>query len=250
MPQITLSRLALLVLTLLPGVSVGIEPARAQQSSSSASNNSTRSRDLSAPQIPLRLVQRTAPVERTKAESRYGEPIELPAHKQAQRDEGGPIKPGATTTGGNVTGVVFSSLAIVLGLFFLVIWLARRALPKSATSLPTDVLEVLGRSPLASRHNLQLIRFGRRLLLVSVTPDNADTLAEITDPDEVNHLAGLCQQNRSESITGSFRQVLHQLGTPGRSRSRRTRESSSPLGTGNDTPREQRTSLRPVREMP
>jgi flagellar biogenesis protein FliO len=63
---------------------------------------------------------------------------------------------------------------------------------------------------------LQLIRLGRRLLLVSVTPEHAETLTEITDPDEVNHLTSLCRQQQSGSISDSFREVLHQLGSPSR----------------------------------
>ena len=110
--------------------------------------------------------------------------------------------------------VVASSLAIVLGLFFLVVWLSRRAFPKASASLSTDVLEIIGRCPLAHRHQLQLIRLGRRLLLVSVTPEHAETLTEITDPDEANHLISLCRQQQAGSISDSFRQVLHQLGTP------------------------------------
>jgi flagellar biogenesis protein FliO len=71
----------------------------------------------------------------------------------------------------------------------------------------------MGRSPLASRHNLQLIRLGRKLLLVSVTPDRAETLAEVTDPEEVDHLSALCRQSQPGSISTTFRQVLNQLGS-------------------------------------
>jgi flagellar biogenesis protein FliO len=112
-----------------------------------------------------------------------------------------------------VAMIVTSSLAIVLGLFFLVVWLSRRALPKSQSALPTDVLEVLGRTTLATRHHLQLVRLGQRMLLISVSADGARTLAEIADPDEVNHLAALCKQEQPGSISASFRQVLDQLGT-------------------------------------
>ena len=124
------------------------------------------------------------------------------------------------TTAGNMGTVVLSSLAIVLGLFFFVVWLSRRAFPKATAPLSTEVLEIVGRSPLAARHQLQLIRLGRRLLLVSVTPERAETLTELTDPDEVNHLVGLCRQQQAGSITDSFRQVLHQLGSPTKSRTR------------------------------
>jgi flagellar biogenesis protein FliO len=81
--------------------------------------------------------------------------------------------------------------------------------------LPTDVLELLGRTPLAARHHLQLIRLGHRLLLVSVSTDAVETLSEITDVDEVNHLAALCKQGDPNSISASFRQVFQQLGSAG-----------------------------------
>lgn len=151
--------------------------------------------------------------------ARRDAPIAVPPPKRSSRNaEGRPDKP---TTAGNMGTVVVSSLAIVLGLFFLVVWLSRRAFPKSAAPLSSEVLEIVGRSPLAARHQLQLIRLGRRLLLVSVTPDRAETLAELTDPDEVNHLIGLCRQQQAGSITDSFRQVLHQLGSPAKSGSDR-----------------------------
>jgi flagellar biogenesis protein FliO len=120
---------------------------------------------------------------------------------------------GGRNTASNMAVVVGSSLAIVLGLFFLFVWLSRRAFPKASATLPNEVLEVLGRVPLASRHHLQLIRLGRRLVLMSVTAEHAEALSEITDPDEVNQLCGLCRQQQPGSISDSFRQVLHQLGS-------------------------------------
>lgn len=135
--------------------------------------------------------------------------IPIPPPKQGVRDAA--RTPASATTTGNMATVVLSSLAIVLGLFFFVVWLSRRAFPKASVSLSSDVLELLGRAPLTSRHHLQLMRLGHRLLLVSVTPDHAEALTEITDPDEVNHLTSLCRQQQPGSITDSFRQVLHQL---------------------------------------
>ena len=107
---------------------------------------------------------------------------------------------------------VIGSLAIVLGLFLLVIWVTRRTRPKGAFVLPKDVVEVLGRAPLASRQQLHLVRLGNKLLLLSVNGDGARALSEITDQDEVDRLAGLCEQSQPGSITSTFRQVLSQLG--------------------------------------
>jgi flagellar biogenesis protein FliO len=103
-------------------------------------------------------------------------------------------------------------LAIVLGLFFFAAWFTRRTQPQSAALLPAEVVQSLGRAPLNGRQQMHLVRFGGKLLLVSVSPSGAETLSEITDPAEVDRLAGVCQQNRPGSITTSFRQALHQLG--------------------------------------
>ncbi len=107
---------------------------------------------------------------------------------------------------------MFGSLAVVLGLFFGVLWIMRRGMPKGTRALPGEVVESLGRAPLAGRQQMHLIRFGQKLLLVSLSPSGAETLSEITDPAEVDRLAGLCQQTHSQSATGAFRQVLKQFG--------------------------------------
>lgn len=106
---------------------------------------------------------------------------------------------------------MFGSLAVVLGLFLGMTWLLRRGLPKGTRLLSSEVVEVLGRTPLAPRQQMHVIRFGSRLLLVSVTSTGAETLAEITDPAEVDRLAGICQQSHAHSATNTFRQIFRQL---------------------------------------
>jgi flagellar biogenesis protein FliO len=112
-----------------------------------------------------------------------------------------------------------SSLAIVLGLFFVFAWAMRRASPRGSTLLPADVLEVLGRAPLAARQQVYLIRCGQKLVLVHVCPDGVETLTEITQPEEVERLLGLCRQTQPNSATTAFRQVFQQFAgertTPG-----------------------------------
>ena len=102
---------------------------------------------------------------------------------------------------------VVSSLAVVLGLFFLVIWLFRRTAPRQSVRLPGEVFEFLGRAPLAGRQEMQLLRLGQKLLLLAVTPSSAQTLTEITDPDEVNRLSGICLNHSPSRITHSFRSI-------------------------------------------
>jgi flagellar biogenesis protein FliO len=105
-----------------------------------------------------------------------------------------------------------ASLAVVLGLFLVTAWMFRRGMPKSLALLPSDVVEVLGRSPLASRQQMHLVRCGNKLLLVCATVGGIETLTEITDPVEVDRLSGLCQQSRPGSSTKAFQQVLQQFG--------------------------------------
>jgi flagellar biogenesis protein FliO len=103
---------------------------------------------------------------------------------------------------------VIASLAVVLGLFFIVAWLMRRNLPSSARRLPTDVVETLGRAPLVGRQQLHVLRFANRLLLVCVSPTGAQTLADISDPAEIERVAELCRQSSAIGAGKALRQIL------------------------------------------
>jgi flagellar biogenesis protein FliO len=107
---------------------------------------------------------------------------------------------------------MLASLAIVLGLFLLVTWMLRKSMPAGGRALPSDVIEVLGRVLLAPRQPAQLIRLGHKLILVSISAAGVKTLTEITDPAEVDRLAGLCRAAHPQSSTATFRQVFQQFG--------------------------------------
>jgi len=112
---------------------------------------------------------------------------------------------------------VLSALAIVIGAFLMFAWALRRGTKKSHAVLPADVASVLGRVPLAARQFAELLRVGNKLVLVSLTPNGAETLTEVTDPVEVDRLLGLCQQYDRHSTTTAFEQVFQQLSSePGR----------------------------------
>jgi flagellar biogenesis protein FliO len=99
------------------------------------------------------------------------------------------------------------SLALVLGVFLLVVWVVRRGMPRGSAQLPREALEVLGRAPLVARHNAYLVRCGSKLLLLNVSATSVETLTEITDSDEVDRLRAICQRGYS-GATSSFRQAL------------------------------------------
>ena len=106
---------------------------------------------------------------------------------------------------------MLTALALVVGLFLLCAWALRRGTRSSSAVLPGEVVSVLGRVPLAARQFAQLLRVGNKLVLVSVTPAGAETLAEVSDPAEVDRLLGICQQLDPKSTTREFEAVFRQL---------------------------------------
>ncbi len=110
---------------------------------------------------------------------------------------------------------VISSLLIVIGLLLGAAWLYRKATPGASSTLPKHVVQVLGRTQLAPRQQLMLLRFGSKLVLVSNLQGEVRTVSEITDPLEVDHLAGMCESAQAGSISDSFRNVLHNIGRSG-----------------------------------
>lgn len=133
-------------------------------------------------------------------------PAETAAAPRSAEDRGRPLASSSHLLS------TLTSLALVTGLFLGLAWVVRRGLPRSHAPLPLEVVEVLGQRPLPGRqHHAQVVRFGNKLLLVSVSPAGTDTLAEITDPVEVDRLAGLCRQAGPTSVSRSFTQLLEQF---------------------------------------
>lgn len=166
-----------------------------------------------AGQPPNQLAVYDAPLPSADANS----PINLPPRRETSLTDLAP--PGKGTSSRDMyKGVssslvtVLGSLAIVLGLFFLVVWLMRRGMPKAARILPTEAVEVLGRAPLPGKQQMHLVRCGPKILLLSVSATGAETLTEITDPDEVARMIALCYRSQPGSATATFRDVMDQFG--------------------------------------
>ncbi len=109
---------------------------------------------------------------------------------------------------------MITGLSIVIGAFLLFTWAIRCGGKSTAARrgmLPNDVVDVLGRVPLAARQFAQLLRVGNKLVLVALTPTGPTTLTEVTDAAEVDRLLGLCQQMDAKSTTKLFEQVFQQF---------------------------------------
>jgi len=137
----------------------------------------------------------------------------LPAPSQAvprrgQADDPAPaLAPGAKPL--IQTGI---ALGIVLLLLFGLLWFMKKATPKSMQGLPLETIQVLGNAPLTGRQHLRLIRLGERLLLLAVSDTSAQTLTEITDPDEVRHLLEQCRKQDESSLSRSFQSIFQDSG--------------------------------------
>jgi flagellar biogenesis protein FliO len=125
-------------------------------------------------------------------------PAQLPP---AARDQARPALDVGIST-------LVGGLAVCIGSFLLFVWATRRAVPPGLAPLPEEVFEPLGRASLSGRHQLQLVRLGRKVVLLCVSPTGATALAELSDDDEVTRLTGLCRQSRSGSATSSFREAI------------------------------------------
>lgn len=126
-------------------------------------------------------------------------------------------RPAPTTPTAAVTTVA-GSLAVVLGLFVILVWLSRRFAPAGSAALPKEVVELLGRTSLGGPHQMQLVRIGGKLLLVALSPHGARTLTEIVSAADVERLCELCRRQKPDSATASFRNLVEQIGgerTPG-----------------------------------
>jgi flagellar biogenesis protein FliO len=170
--------------------------------------------------FPVRLASAAEPIAPT------GDAKSLKLAPRTQNAGQRPGRPIAPTAEGAI-GTVAGSLGVVLGLFLILVWCSRKFAPAGSAQLPKEVVELLGRSSLGGRQQVQLVRIGNKLLLVAITTTGMESLAEITDPVEVERLAGLCRRGQSASASSSFNQVLGQLArepvAPGASAAARAR---------------------------
>ncbi|MGN6545251.1 MAG: flagellar biosynthetic protein FliO [Aureliella sp.] len=161
----------------------------------------------------------------TSADATSMQPQRDAGNAAGTKDEHRPLKPPTASDSSSQekrsTGTVqmfvsvISSLLIVVGLLLGAAWCYRKATPNLSGNLPKQVLQVLGRSPLAPRQQLILVRFGPKLVLMSNLQGEVRTISEIVDPLEVDRICGMCESSQAGSISDSFRTVLHNIGRTG-----------------------------------
>ncbi len=117
-----------------------------------------------------------------------------------------PVGSGWWTTAG--------ALAAVLALVFLAAKVVRKSVPAAQKTLPPEVVQVLGRKALDYRHTIHLVRFGSRMLMLGTSQEGMRTLSEISDPVEIDYLAGLCKPSEPASVATTFSQLFQRFQSP------------------------------------
>ncbi len=139
-------------------------------------------------------------------------PLKRPGASGEAADGEGSRKIGST---GSQVGFTVLALSGVLTLIFLLSRLLRKHLPMTSPNLSSDVLELLGRRMIDQRHAIHYLRVGERILIVGASLDGLRTLAEITDPVEVDRISGICRSRTDVGVAHSFRMLLNRQGNTG-----------------------------------
>jgi flagellar biogenesis protein FliO len=135
------------------------------------------------------------------AQSAHGDPLQQPIDA-VDRSGRRPMDWASLSrwTKQPITAAVLS-LAIVLMLYLIMRGWWRGNSRRRPVYLPRQVVEVIGYVPMGNRQQLQLVRLGSKLVLVAVTAGGAKSLAEVTDPVEVDQILAACRCGPSALAT-------------------------------------------------
>jgi flagellar biogenesis protein FliO len=99
-------------------------------------------------------------------------------------------------------------LGIVLALMGLVLKALRRAGVGKFFGGSTATIQILSRGYLSNRHQMVLVRFGQRVLLLGLGPQNLDILSEVRDPGEAAEILARLEGGKPGSISQGFQQTI------------------------------------------
>jgi flagellar biosynthetic protein FliO len=114
----------------------------------------------------------------------------------------------------------FLSLLAVLALIVLCAWLFRRFFPGSQHGRTNSAIEIIARSAISPKQSVCLVRLGRRLLLVGLSPNHMANLSVVNDPEEIALIMGEMEKQMPNSISKTFDKLFH----------REARQYDDPLG--------------------
>ncbi|MBL4885067.1 MAG: FliO/MopB family protein [Planctomycetaceae bacterium] len=136
-------------------------------------------------------------------------PLRRPGEKVRGNSKGdgeGGRRLGSTSQQLGTTTIVLGGIIVVI---LVVSKLVKKHTPIGSMNLSSAVLEVLGRKMLDQKHAIHYVYCGNRILVLGSSLEGLRTLAEITDPVEIDRIRGECKPIPTEtSIRSSFSFLL------------------------------------------
>jgi flagellar biogenesis protein FliO len=99
-------------------------------------------------------------------------------------------------------------LGVVLAVMGLALKWLRKAGFGGSFGGSTAAVQVLSRGYLTNKHQMVLVRFGGRILLLGVGPQNLNLLSEVSEPAEVSEVLARLEGGKSGSISQEFQQSI------------------------------------------
>ena len=99
-------------------------------------------------------------------------------------------------------------LAVVLALIAGLGLVVKKYMPAKRMLTGAGVLDIVARLPMSGKQSLVLVRMGRRLVLVGVSPEQISSLSVVEDPDQVAAIVGEAARGRPDSISHAFEKAL------------------------------------------
>lgn len=102
----------------------------------------------------------------------------------------------------------------VLAVMAVAAWLAKRWLPRGSPLSTRGTIHVLARHHLSSKQSLCLVRLGRKVVFIGVTPDRITPLTEFTTAEEAAEITAAARQVSPGSFSSVFKRLADRASQP------------------------------------
>ena len=109
------------------------------------------------------------------------------------------------------TGRMFASLFVVLFLIIVAAYLFRRFALGPRPNTGSAAVEIIARNNITNspKQSLCLVRLGKRLVLLGLSPNHMASLVSVDDPEEIAQIIGQLEKKSPKSITNTFEKMFN-----------------------------------------
>lgn len=86
----------------------------------------------------------------------------------------------------------------------------KKYMPSQKFAVGSDVLRIVARTPIGPKQQLMLVKLGRRLVLLGLSPERINALTTVEDADQVALLLGEAASGRPDSMAQAFATSMNQ----------------------------------------